>query len=216
MASTRFAQARRVLLRVAVILLILCCVSLVAFLPFAGRYLVVDTPIERADVIFVLAGERVERWLEAVDLYREGFAPRILISPGRVDDLEEQLRRTGIRFPPEAELVRNAMVQLGVPPGVITILPGSVDNTAHEAATLRELPAAAGWNRIIVITSKYHTRRVRFAFAREFDGTSKRIMVKATRYDDSNPARWWNDRSELRFVISELQKLAGYRLGIAD
>jgi uncharacterized SAM-binding protein YcdF (DUF218 family) len=216
MASTRFAQARRVLLRVAVLLLVVCAMALAAFLPFAGRYLVTETPIDRADVIFVLAGERVERWLEAVDLYREGFAPRILLSPGRVDDMELRLRAKGISFPPEAELVRNAMVQLGVPAAVITILPGSVDNTAHEAAALRELPAASGWRRVIVITSKYHTRRVGFAFAREFEGTPTRIMVKATRYDRSDPARWWSDRSELRFVISELQKLAGYRLGVRE
>jgi uncharacterized SAM-binding protein YcdF (DUF218 family) len=216
MASTRFAQARRVLLRVVLTLPIVCAVALAAFLPFAGRYLVTETPIERADAIFVVAGARVERWLEAVDLYREGIAPRILISPGRVDEMEMKLRSQGISFPTEGELVRNAMVQLGVPAGVVTILPGSVDNTAHEAAALREFPAASSWQRIIVITSRYHTRRVRFAFEREFEGRPTRIMVKASRYDRSNPARWWSERSELRFVLSELQKLVGYRLGVRE
>ena len=216
MVSTRFAQARRVLLRVTLTLLTLSVVAFAAFLPFAGTYLVAETPAERADVIFVLAGERAERWLEAVDLYREGVAPRILISPGRMDDLEVDLRRKGIEFPAEADLVRNAMVQLGVPPSAIMILPGSVDNTAHEAAALHEMPEAASWRRVLVITSKYHTRRTGFAFAREFRGTPVRILIKATRYDRSDPARWWKTRAELRFVMSELQKLAAYRLGLGQ
>ena len=30
----------------------------------------------------VLGGARVERWLEAVDLFKEGWAPAMVISPG--------------------------------------------------------------------------------------------------------------------------------------
>jgi uncharacterized SAM-binding protein YcdF (DUF218 family) len=214
MARTRLAQARRVLLRAAVFIGLAGVLAAAAFLPFAGRYLSVETPLEPADVLFVLAGARVERWLEAADLYREGVAPRIIISPGRIEDIELELRRRGIRFPAEAELIKDAMVQLGVPADAVSILPRSVDNTAQEAGELRRLAESAGWQRIIVITSKYHTRRAAFAFERDFRGSPVRILVRGTRYDRATPERWWTERSDIRFVTSELQKLLAYRLGL--
>lgn len=214
MARTRFAPARRVLLRAATVVVVTCILGFVAFLPFAGRYLSVESQLEGADVLFVLGGARVERWMEAVDLYREGVAPSILLSSGRVEYLEATLRAQGIHFPAEAELIRDAMIQLGVPAASIHALPWPVDNTAQEAAALRSMIASAGWQRVIVITSKYHTRRAAFAFGREFRGSSVRIMMRATRYDLATPGRWWTNRVEFRLVTYELQKLAAYRLGL--
>ncbi|MEO8523069.1 MAG: YdcF family protein, partial [Acidobacteriota bacterium] len=69
------ARSRRLAVRLLLAILITGLVALLAFLPFAGRYLVLEQPLEHADAIVVLAGARVERWLEAVDLYRAGWAP---------------------------------------------------------------------------------------------------------------------------------------------
>ena len=120
----------------------------------------------------MLGGARVERWLEAVDLYRAGWATHIVLSPGRVEAAEVRLRQSGIRFPAEADLVRDAMVQMQVPAEAILMLPGPLDNTAEEAASTRKAATAAGWRRLIIVTSHYHTRRTLFAFERELRGTS--------------------------------------------
>jgi uncharacterized SAM-binding protein YcdF (DUF218 family) len=90
-----------------------------------------------------------------------------------------------------------------------------VDNTADEAAQMRTLALARGWKRLIVVTSKYHTRRTRFAFAREFRGTDIRVQVRGSRYDGASPDDWWKHRSDLRYVVSELQKLVAYQLGLS-
>jgi uncharacterized SAM-binding protein YcdF (DUF218 family) len=138
----------------------------------------------------------------------------MVISPGIVEQAEVELRARGIRYPAEADLVRDAMVQLGIPAGVITVLPTPVDNTADEGTQMRALALARGWTNIIVVTSKYHTRRTRFAFQREFRGTNVRIQVRGSRYDGASPDDWWKHRSDLRYVLSELQKLLAYRLGL--
>jgi uncharacterized SAM-binding protein YcdF (DUF218 family) len=182
--------------------------------PYAGRFLVIDEPLRAADALVVLAGPRSVRWLEAVDLYREGLAPTIVISPGIVEAAEVELRARGIRYPSQAEIVRDAMVQVGVPASAITTLPASVDNTADEASQTRPLVLARGWTGIIVVTSKYHTRRTRFAFQREFRNTPVRIQVRGSRYDGASPDDWWKRRGDVRYVISELEKLAAYRLGL--
>lgn len=214
MNTAGFQRALRAILR-AVHVAAFAAVALTAcFLPFAGRYLVVEDPLERSDAIVVLAGARVERWLEAADLYRSQWAPRIVLSPGRLENAEQQLRTRGVRFPTEAELARDALVQMGIPAGAIDILPGSVDNTAQEAEAAHAALAAAGWRRLIVVTSKYHTRRVSFAFDREFRGSGTQIVMRASRYDEAIPERWWTDRADFRYVTSELQKLLAYRLGL--
>jgi uncharacterized SAM-binding protein YcdF (DUF218 family) len=208
------AWRRRALLRVTAGVAVLGAAALVCFLPFAGRYLVTEDALERSDAIVVLAGARAERWLEAVDLYRAGWAPHILLSRGRIEDAELKLQEMGIQFPEEAVLVRDAMVQMKIPPEAIAFIPGAIDNTAGEAAATRAIAAAAGWRRVIVVTSKYHSRRTRFAFDREFRGVAIRVLVRPSRYDTVTPERWWTRRADVRYVTSELQKLLAYRLGL--
>jgi uncharacterized SAM-binding protein YcdF (DUF218 family) len=207
---------RRVLLRTVAALAIAAAIALVLFLPFAGRALADEDPLADGDAIVVLAGARVERWLEAVDLYRERRAPLIVLSPGRLDEAEARLAAMGIRYPREGELARDAMLQMGIPSDAIVILPGSVDNTAAEAAAVRTHVGARGWQRVIVVTSKYHARRAGFAFRREFARTPVQVIIRASRHDPSDPARWWRRRPEVRYVSSELQKLAAYILGLGD
>jgi uncharacterized SAM-binding protein YcdF (DUF218 family) len=204
--------ARRLLLT----LLLSIVLGTAAFLYYGGRYLQHEDPLAKADVLFVLDGASVERWLEAYDLYVAGYAPRIVLSPGRLEPAEATLRARGIRYPRKFDLQRDALVQLGVPVDAIVTDMRSVDNTAEEASALREMARTRDWRSIIVVTSKFHTRRTGFAFRRAFAGTGVRIAIRASRYDVADPARWWRTRGDFRFVVSEWQKLAGYRLGLGD
>jgi uncharacterized SAM-binding protein YcdF (DUF218 family) len=181
-----------------------------------GRYLQHEDPLRKADAIFVLAGTRMERPLEGVELYREGWAPVIALSPGRTEPAEELVRAHGVALPSDTAIVRDAMIALGVPAASVLLEHTSVDNTAAEATLLRSLAARHHWHTVIVVTSKYHTRRTGFAMRRAVQDAGLDIIVRASRYDPSDPARWWHHRSDLRFGISEWEKLIAYRLGLAD
>lgn len=181
-----------------------------------GRYLQHEDPLRHADAVFVLGGSRLERPMEAVDLYRAGYAGVIVLSPGRPEVIEVEIRARGITFPRESEIVRGAMVQLGVPATAIILTDSIVDNTAAEAVLLRSLVVQHGWHTVIVVTSKYHTRRAGFALRRTLRGTGAEIIMRATRYDSSDPAHWLQNRSDFRFASSEWQKLIAYRLGLAE
>jgi uncharacterized SAM-binding protein YcdF (DUF218 family) len=195
---------------------LLACAALAAvwLLFYGGRYLQHEDPLQKSDAIFVLAGTRAERPLEAVDLYKEGYAPIVVLSPGRPEASELLLRQRGIRFPSEVELERDALVQLGVPQTAILATTGYVDNTAQEANLLRAMVKTLGWRRVIIVTSKYHTRRAAFAFRRGLEGTGAQVVMRASRYDSADPAWWWRTRSDFRFASSEWQKLIAYRLGL--
>lgn len=214
--SAGFRRIRRVIVRALAAIALLAILGGALFFRSAGRYLVVEDPLEKSDAVVALAGPRVERWLEMVDLYHAGWAPRVVVSNGRTDEIEVQLRARGIRFPGEGEAARDAMVQMKVPAEAIEILPGSVDNTAQEARATREMALANGWQRLIVVTSKYHSRRTAFAFRREFQGTPVQVRIRTSRYDLATPDRWWTDRADLRYVTLEYQKLLAYRLGLGE
>jgi uncharacterized SAM-binding protein YcdF (DUF218 family) len=207
-------RSRTAVRRTLLVLLALASLAAVWFLFYGGRFLVHEDPLQKADAIFVLAGTRVERPLEAVDLYKEGYAPVIVLSPGRPEDGELMLRARGIRFPIEVELERDALLQMGLPAAAVLATDGYVDNTGQEANLLRAMVKAHGWRRVIIVTSKYHTRRAAFAFRRGLRGTTAQVTMRASRYDLSDPAAWWRQRNDVRYVASEWQKLILYRLGL--
>ena len=70
-------RSRRVIARVSVVTALVVLLGCACFMPFAGRFLVREDPLEPADAIFVLAGGAVDRWLESVDLYREQYAKSV-------------------------------------------------------------------------------------------------------------------------------------------
>jgi uncharacterized SAM-binding protein YcdF (DUF218 family) len=187
---------------------------LLALLPFAGRLLHREDPLERADAIFVLAGERVVRWLEASVLLREGWAPRAVLSAGYQTAPERDLIKRGVVIASEAEVARSALLQMGHAADAIEVLPGFPDNTADEGRLLRAHVALRGWHSVIVVTSKLHTRRAGLAIEREMKGTGTKIIVRSTRYDDDEPARWWTKRRTIRAMLAELPKLIAYVLGL--
>jgi uncharacterized SAM-binding protein YcdF (DUF218 family) len=180
-----------------------------------GRFLVHEDPLEHADAIFVLAGTRLERPLESVDLYKSGWAPLIVLSPGFTEPAERLVLDRGISFPIEAELTRNALIQLGVPASAIVADQGSVDNTASEANLLRGMVIARHWHRVIVVTSKYHTKRAGFAFRRGLAGTGATPIMRASKYDPFDPPHWWRHRSDVRYGGREWIALILYWCGLA-
>ena len=103
---------------------------------------------------------------------------------------------------------------LGVPHDALIVPDRVHDNTAQEGQTLQQLATANGWHRLIIVTSRYHLRRARFAVRRELRGTGVEVMMHGSRYDDTNPDRWWTSRADWRWVLTEGPKLVAYELGL--
>lgn len=186
----------------------------------AGRMLTapgaLSTPAE-ADVIYVLSGGLVDRWLEAYDLWVEKRAPIILISRGSPDGAGVVLEARGIHVPDGADAAREVLVdRLGLPPAAVELLERRVDNTAAEAEALLDLARARGWRRAIIVTSMAHTRRTHLAMSRVLEPAGISVQVRGSRYDTFDAARWWRSRSSARWVLNEFPKLVAYRLGLGE
>jgi uncharacterized SAM-binding protein YcdF (DUF218 family) len=204
--------------RVSIALLlvgVLVAVAIVWSARSLGHLLHHDDPLERADVIVVLAGSWLARVAEAGDLYREGLAPLIVLSRELPDDGERALRAKGIDVPGVTDVQVRALVAMGVPRDAIFLLEPQ-EATATEAARVGQLAPARGWRTIIVVTDKLHTARARLVMQRHLEGTGARVLMRGSRYDPADVDHWWRRRTDLRFALFEAQKMLAYAMGLAD
>jgi uncharacterized SAM-binding protein YcdF (DUF218 family) len=203
-------------LRLILVALVLAAAAFAAYVFVQlGPFLTKEDPLAKADAIFVLAGTRLLRPLEAADLYVEGYAPRVVMTR----DLQEEralinMAGRGYPFASDAERARDIFVAMGIPRDALLIPQRVHDSTAAEALTLRELATTHRWRHVIVVTSKYHLRRAAFAVRRELRGTGVTVTMRGSRYDPTRRERWWTRRAEIRWVVSEVPKFIAYALGL--
>jgi uncharacterized SAM-binding protein YcdF (DUF218 family) len=209
-----FVQLKRLLRRGALIAAPLILI-LALLLPRAGAWLVVADRLEKSDAIVVLGGTMYERPLEAIELLNDGWAPRIYLFREIADWGEVELLKRGIPYTRSVDVQIDAMVRLGVPRDAIHVL-DQANSTAEESTHVVRLVTRERYSRVIIVTSKQHTRRARLVMRRRLDGTGVQVIVRPSRYDLSPVDRWWSNRSTLRFTVFETQRLLGYWIGIAD
>lgn len=203
---------RRLLWLAAALALVL---GTVAFLRL-GLLFYRQDPLVAVDAVIPLAGSEMDRQLEAADLYKAGFARYIVLTRGHREQAVELLEERGIHVPDPTEIARDAFVQFGIPREAVIIPPLAHDNTAHEAQTLTRLAREHGWRHLLVVTSRFHTRRAGFAFRRAMQGTGIEVSVRSTRYDTSDPEHWWRTRENIRWVLSEGPKFLAYVFGLRE
>ena len=187
----------------------LAALAAAAFLA-AGRVLVVADPLPpRADAIVILAGSVPDRVLEAAELYRAGLAPRVVVTRERSPRGQAALRARGVRLPESDELSVMSLRQLGVPATATLVLHRRGVSTESEARTIARWACRRRVRRLIVVTSRAHTRRARLIL-RQALGPSIALTMRPSRFDLFAPARWWHVRRDAKIVLSEWQKLANY------
>lgn len=112
---------------------------------------------QRADAIIVLGSavyrdERPSPSLSArirrgIELYRAGYAPRIILSGG-----------LGSNPPSEAEAMRRLALAAGVPAGAL-VLEDSSHSTEENLANAKAIMDARGWRTALIVSAPYHLLR---------------------------------------------------------
>src|SRR5262245_43393434 len=177
--------------------------------------LVVNNPVEPVDLIVVMAG-RMERKEYGLNLFRSGIAPKLVLSIGRF----EVSKMTGINLDGLAEL---KALRDTIPPDDRHFFT-TVDHTGvhHEKAKLRRWSTYGealalqkfldedNAQRVMVISSDVHLRRVALTFAKVFRHSPFRFSYCAVPSAFLNSKTWWIHQQSRRFVFNELIKLVGY------
>lgn len=176
----------------------------------AGNQLIHSDPLQPADVIVVLA-PLLDRVMEAAELYRQGYAPLVIVTRPARDIGAQELIDRGI-FKSSEEQRRDVLIALGVSPGSIVILDRLADSTAEEARLFAEWASGHPIRRAIVVTSPPHTYRSRQTFMRAVENLGLEILVHPSSRHPFRADTWWRSRGTLRDGMSEWQKLVYYRL----
>jgi uncharacterized SAM-binding protein YcdF (DUF218 family) len=184
----------------------------VTLLTAVGRFLVSVDPPAAADAIVVLAGGTPEREIGAADLFRAGFAPRVVLTREPEPGGRDALRRRGVAVPTIIEERQQMLARLGVPPAAQIVLPDTVESTWAEARAVHAWMGQSGARSLLVVTAPFHTARARFVFRREFRGDQRVLRMIAADPGSFGPGRWWQTRTSLRDGLFELEKTLYYRV----
>ena len=169
----------------------------------AGDFLIVSDPPVSADAIFLLNGGLHVRPQKAAELYRSGYAPRVVLARAAPQVLigHEQFRSV-------TDIALEVLREAGVADSAVIVLPvpGGAESTEDEARALatflRDRPA----QRLLVVTSDYHTRRTRWTLRREVNRPSLEIrMIPAP--EEFSGDRWWRTEEGLIVNFEEYIKV---------
>ena len=169
-----------------------------------GRWLVVADPLERANAAVVLNGGLPFRAIEAAAIYRGGWVREVWVTRASNPAEEAVLARLrlDVDFRDEASS-RLILERLGVLPGDIRTLAPGARNTAEELQIVaRELTRTAA-DRIILVTWKPHSRRVRATW-HAVVGSIPRAVVRYAESDPFDGNRWWEQTSDALAVSREV------------
>jgi uncharacterized SAM-binding protein YcdF (DUF218 family) len=199
-------------MRVALLVSVLLLGAAVLAVPRIGRLLVVADPLPaHADAIVVMAGSVSDRALEAADLYHAGVAPRIVVTREARARGAFALAQRGVHLPEGHERTRQALAGLGVPPDAVVVLRRRAWSTSSEARTIARWACRQGLRRLVVVTSRSHTRRARLIL-RQALGPGRSVAMRPARADGFPARRWWQRHAARKLVLSEYEKLAHYWL----
>lgn len=197
--------------RAFVAFLLLAALWLVSWI--AAQLLIVNVPLEKADVLVVLSGSEtlMERANLAAQLFHEGRAPKILLTNDnrRGGWVSAQQRNPFFYEGAILELRRQ-----GVPETAIEVLQRPVERTHDEADLVRDYSRQHQHQSVLIVTSAYHSRRAFRTFGQAFAGSGICVGLRAVEPGSQTPrpAVWWLSTRGWNMVAGEYFKLAYYAL----
>lgn len=154
-----------------------------------------------ADVIIAVSGGDTQaRTQEAIDLYKNGWAPKLIFSGAALD-------KSG---PSNAEVMRQQALEQGVPKSAIAIEDQS-ETTKENAEKTTDILADKDIHSAIVVTSRYHMKRTLLEFRDRAPGVDFR--AHPTSSDSQWSVWWWTTPYGWYLALSELTKIIIFYLG---
>ena len=167
-----------------------------------GQWLMVSDALEPAKAIVVLSGRVPFRAMEAASIYREGLAPEVWLTREVVGPEEQALDRLGVAVVRNDAYNRAVLERLGVKPEAIRVLAAGVWNTVDEMRLIAAELGRAGGDRVIIVTSKTHSRRVRATWA-ALVGASPKAIIRYAREEPYDARGWWRNTRDALDVSRE-------------
>ncbi len=199
-----------------VILMLLCCCAVFAVMQYPlmltsyARFFHVDNATPGADLLVVLAGGIIPRLPYAIELYQQGYAPRIIMTEGRHPDPRFKEIWNG------EWSIASGIIRLLKADVNIVFLPslkkGGATSTFDEAYDLKDYCLKNKCTHIIIVTEKHHTRRALLAFKKVMAGTGIQVEAAGAATNMFNESNWWQTDMGISAYVMEGIKYVVYFL----
>jgi uncharacterized SAM-binding protein YcdF (DUF218 family) len=181
------------------VLVIALCALIAAYAVLISLYLPTKDPLKKADAIIVVSGGDTKgRTMHGIDLYEQGWAPRLIFSGAAADPNSAS----------NAKVMMATAASRGVPTSDILLDEFSRD-TKENAASTKSI--AGNYKTIILVTSDYHQRRVSSEFKKAYGSSTAFINSPAKdkhwgrRTWFLTPYGWWISVTEpVKLVFSKV------------
>lgn len=196
------------------IILITLLVITTIYSTIAGHILVQSDPVDytKPTDVIILMGSIPDRTLGAFELASQFDNARIYIVKSGMNAIE-LLNERGVDIANYADLAAGALVDLGYDADRVTVIDGAAESTIDEARILRDFLVQHGHaDNLVVVTSKYHSRRSNLIFSHVLKDLAIDVHVYSTPYDSFDADRWFLNREDIQSVIYEHIKLLHFLL----
>ena len=197
---------RFLLILIPLFILLLIVIFSGTILRTMGRLIVVDEKPPYSDAVVVLntGVEYYPRLIQAADIYQHGLVHNVVINGDRKTDTLRDLELKGFNAccPWYSDSV-SILTMFGVPEDkIIWISAEDAYDTVSEADTVGKEMIRRNFTKVIITTSKYHTRRAKFIWKKMYENQLTVFMVSA-KTDPYDPDNWWKDGRQIRWVLAE-------------
>ena len=174
------------------------------FLRGTGDFLIKENKPKKADVIFVLGGDSYDRGNKAIELFKQGYSQKIICLGENVPTIFKAL---GISYS-ESEVTK-INIQKQIADSQILVLKKGT-STMEESQAIIKYCIENKINSAIIITSKFHTRRVRNVLKTWFDENKIQLFIVGAPSSLYPENEWWKSEDGLITVNNEYVKLVYY------
>lgn len=178
-------------------ILILSAILIVLLFPL-GPALIHQDPMREVDAVVLLLGKDSTRVPEAMALLHEGWAKTLIVpAMGEVSILTEN----GEVFPKNRFRINELLREVKDKESYKSFW----ENTHIELCLAKEIMIRENLSTVAVVTSPYHTRRVRFMADRVF-GNKNKIIIVPSRFEKTHGILWLFNKGEQKYVFWESVK----------
>lgn len=170
-----------------------------------GDFLVKEDNLHDADAVFVLSGDPFDRGNEAIKIFNERYIPEIICTGSNIS---HNLKSLHLNYT-ESSLTRINLILSGVDSNRVKILPEGT-STKEEGDAIVRYCKIHNLKTVIILSSKFHTRRVHFYFDRLFKSNHIQMLIHGAPSSIYNESYWWKDEDGLITVNNEYVKLIYY------
>jgi uncharacterized SAM-binding protein YcdF (DUF218 family) len=166
-----------------------------------------------ADAVIFLQGDQLDRAQKVVGLYRNGFAPRVLIT-GNNDLIGRGKRNEENDY--HLDMLKTALTENHIPEDAIAVDSSSM-NTKEQAIFAIDWAQKQKYKKMLVVTSPFHILRAYLTFLKQINDkkwNGEIVMQAADLPWESAPGG--RKRTALKMLLIELEKIKKYRSDLAS